>query len=30
MTWNAPLPVGLMVGTEVRLVVDLEADLAEV
>lgn len=30
MTWNVPLPVGLMVGTEVRLVVDLEADLAEV
>jgi len=30
MAWNVPLPVGLMVGTEVRLVVDLEADLAEV
>lgn len=30
MTWNVPLPVGLMVSTEVRLVVDLEADLAEV
>jgi len=30
MTWNLPLPVGQMVGTEIRLVVDLEADLAEV
>jgi polyisoprenoid-binding protein YceI len=30
MTWNVPLTGGLMVGTQVRIVIDLEADLAEV
>jgi polyisoprenoid-binding protein YceI len=30
MTWNVPLAGGVMVGTEVNIVVDIEADLAEV
>lgn len=30
MNWNVPLPAGLMVGTEVRVVIEIEADLAEV
>ena len=30
MTWNVPLVGGLMVGTQVSIVIDLEADLAEV
>jgi polyisoprenoid-binding protein YceI len=30
MTWNVPLAGGVMVGTEVTIVVDVEADLAEV
>jgi len=30
MSWNVPLVGGLMVGVEVRIVIDLEADLAEV
>ncbi|HEY6000121.1 MAG TPA: YceI family protein [bacterium] len=29
MTWNVPIVGGLMVGSEVRIVVDVEADLAE-
>lgn len=30
MTWNVPLPGGVMVGPSVDIVVDVEADLAEV
>jgi hypothetical protein len=30
MTWNVPLAGGVMVGTEVNIVVDIEADLVEV
>jgi polyisoprenoid-binding protein YceI len=30
MAWNVPMTGGLVVGTEVRIVIDLEADLAEV
>ena len=30
MAWNVPLPGGAMVGTGVEIVVDIEADLAEV